>query len=189
MPLTKTSKPVTGVKTNLRLQRRGPSPRSLNSTCTKLDNFWGFFFFGGGNVRGHLRHMEVSRLGVELELQLPVYATATAMPDPNRVCDLYHSSRQHWIPNPLSEAGDRTPMLMDTSWVLNALSHNENGLRVPMVAFSLPPPTPSIPDSFIQLPPDSPLRRPALISNQHPRHRIPDFSHQMLLPPFSPSDA
>ena len=30
----------------------------------------------------HLYHMEVSRLGVESELQLPAYATAMAMPDP-----------------------------------------------------------------------------------------------------------
>ena len=30
----------------------------------------------------HLRHMEVPRLGVELELQLPTDATATAMLDP-----------------------------------------------------------------------------------------------------------
>ena len=29
----------------------------------------------------HLRHMEIPRLGVELELQLPDYATATTMPD------------------------------------------------------------------------------------------------------------
>ena len=36
-----------------------------------------FFFFSGP----HLRHMEVSRLGVESELQLPAYTTATAMPD------------------------------------------------------------------------------------------------------------
>jgi len=30
----------------------------------------------------YLRHMEVSRLGVELELQPPAYTTATATPDP-----------------------------------------------------------------------------------------------------------
>ena len=30
----------------------------------------------------HLLHMEVPRLGVELELQLPAYTTATAMQDP-----------------------------------------------------------------------------------------------------------
>ena len=39
-------------------------------------------------------HMEVPRLGVESELQLPAYITATAMPDPSCVCDLHHSSRQ-----------------------------------------------------------------------------------------------
>ena len=40
--------------------------------------------------------MEVPRLGVESELQLPAYATATAM---------------------LSEARDRISILMDTSWI------------------------------------------------------------------------
>ena len=32
--------------------------------------------------------MEVPRLGVESELQLPAYTTATAMPDPSNVWDL-----------------------------------------------------------------------------------------------------
>ena len=36
-----------------------------------------FFFF----LALHPRHMEVPRLGVQSELQLPAYATATAMPD------------------------------------------------------------------------------------------------------------
>ena len=36
----------------------------------------------------HLRHMEVPRLGVKLELQLPPYATATATGDLSGVCDL-----------------------------------------------------------------------------------------------------
>ena len=54
----------------------------------------------------HLWYMEVPRLGVELELKLPAYATATAMPDLSCVCDLYHSSWQCRILNPLSEAND-----------------------------------------------------------------------------------
>ena len=41
--------------------------------------------------------MEVSRLGFKSELQLQVYATATAMWDPSHICDLNHNSRQHWI--------------------------------------------------------------------------------------------
>ena len=42
-------------------------------------------------------HMEIPRLGVELELQPPAYARATATRDPSRVCDLHHSSRQRRI--------------------------------------------------------------------------------------------
>ena len=57
--------------------------------------------------------MEVPRLGVELELLLPAYATATATQGLSRVCDLHHSSWQHPIPNPLIEAGDRTHILTD----------------------------------------------------------------------------
>ena len=56
--------------------------------------------------------MEVPRLGVKLELQLLAYATAPAMPELSRVCDLHHSSWQHWMPNPLSEARDQTHNLM-----------------------------------------------------------------------------
>ena len=67
-----------------------------------------FFFLEGGN-------MEVPRLGVESELQLPTYARATATWDPSRLCDLYHSSQQHRIPDPLSKARDRTHNLMVTS--------------------------------------------------------------------------
>ena len=68
--------------------------------------------------------MEVPRLGFKLELELPAYPTATATQDSNRICDLQHSSWQHWILNPLSEARDPTYILMDTSWAPNLLSHN-----------------------------------------------------------------
>ena len=50
--------------------------------------------------------MEVPRLGVELELQLLAYTTATAMSDPSPICDLHHSSQQGQILNSLSEARD-----------------------------------------------------------------------------------
>ena len=45
----------------------------------------------------HLRHMEVPRLGVESELQLPAYTTVTATPDLSWVFNLHHSSWQRWI--------------------------------------------------------------------------------------------
>ena len=80
---------------------------NLQFTCFL---FWLFFFFLV--ILGpHLWHREVPRLGVESELQLQTYATATAMQDPSHVC-----SRQCQIPNLMSEARDQTHILMDTSW-------------------------------------------------------------------------
>jgi len=62
------------------------------------EHFLFFFSFLGL----HTRHMEVPRLGVKSELQLPAHSTATATRDPSRVCDLHHSSQQrqiltHWV--------------------------------------------------------------------------------------------
>ena len=67
-----------------------------------------------------------SRLGVESELLLPAYARATTMRDPSLVFDLHHSSRQHGILNPLSEAGDRTRNLMVPNQICYPLSHEGN---------------------------------------------------------------
>ena len=70
--------------------------------------------------------MEVPRLGVESELQLPAYTGATAFRDLSRVCDLHHSSRRCWILNPLSKARGQTHILMDPSQVRLLLSHEGN---------------------------------------------------------------
>ena len=48
--------------------------------------------------------MEIPRLWVESELQLPACITARATPDPSRIWELYYSSWQHQILNPLSKA-------------------------------------------------------------------------------------
>ena len=56
--------------------------------------------------------MEAPRLGVELELQLPAYAIATAAWDLSHICDRHHSSWQCWILNPLSGARDPTHHLL-----------------------------------------------------------------------------
>ena len=63
-----------------------------------------FFFFCFLGL--HLGHMKVSRLGVELELQLPAHARGTATLDLSHIHDLHHSLQQCWILNPLSEARD-----------------------------------------------------------------------------------
>ena len=49
-----------------------------------------FYFFGF--LGPHLWHMDIPSLGIELELQLPAYSTATATPDLSHACDLHHSS-------------------------------------------------------------------------------------------------
>ena len=56
--------------------------------------------------------MEVPRLGVKSELQLPACITTTGTPDPSHICDLYHSSGQRQILNLLSEARVQTRNLM-----------------------------------------------------------------------------
>ena len=65
----------------------------------------------------HLRQMEVPRLGVKSELQLPAYTTGTATRDPSYICDPHHSSWQGWILNPLSKVWDQTHVLIGNSWV------------------------------------------------------------------------
>ena len=59
--------------------------------------------------------MAVPRLGVESELQLPAYTTATQ--DPRGLCCLHHSSWQLGIPHPLGKARDGTGILLDTNWI------------------------------------------------------------------------
>ena len=75
--------------------------------------------------------MEVPRLGIESELQLPASTTAT----PSLICDLHHSSRQHRILNPLGEAREQTQILTDTSRTFSPLSHSGNSCRHLLMVF------------------------------------------------------
>ena len=61
--------------------------------------------------------MEVPRLGVKSVLQLLVYTIDTAMWDLSHVCNLHHSSQQHWLLNSLSKAKDGTCILTDSSQI------------------------------------------------------------------------
>ena len=63
--------------------------------------------------------MEAPRLGVESAVAAGLYHShSNEGSEPDRICNLHHNSQQHWILNPLSEARDRTCVLMDTNQVL-----------------------------------------------------------------------
>ena len=94
-----------------RSPRQHPAP-DLDATAYTLILFFLFFFFCFFGP--HLQHIDVPRLGVELELQLPATATATTTRDLSHICDLHHSSWQHQILNP-----EQRPRIEPaTSWFL-----------------------------------------------------------------------
>ena len=100
-------------------RKRNSTSKLFNMSCIIQKNskfqqhnfiFIYYYYFLGP----HPWHMEVPRLGVWSELQLPACVTAIAMPDSSHICDLHQSSWQSQILNPLSKARDRT----STSWFL-----------------------------------------------------------------------
>ena len=93
-----------------------------STTCSKdcfvpSPPFSFFLFFFVVFLGPHPRLREFPRLGVKLELKLQAYTTTTATQDRSNVGDLHQSSRQRRIVNPLSEAGDRTCILMDAGQI------------------------------------------------------------------------
>ena len=91
------------------------NPMEIGGHCLINTPFFFFFVLLGL----HSWHMEVPRLGVELELQLPAYTTAraTATWDLSQVCDLHHSSRKRQTLNPLSEVRNGTCILLGASQI------------------------------------------------------------------------
>ena len=92
-----------------------------------------FFFFCF--VRAAPVAYGISQAGVKSELQLPAYTTATAMLGLSCICNLYHSSQQCQILNPLSEARDRTRNLM----VPNQIHFRHAMMGTPGATFSFSP--------------------------------------------------
>ena len=81
----------------------------LRKLCDKIHNMKSAFrpsfqpfIFNFCFLGPHPWYMEVLRLGVNLELQLLAYASATATPDPSHVCTPHCSSWQCRIPDPLN---------------------------------------------------------------------------------------
>ena len=61
--------------------------------CSLIFGFLVCLLFSAFSGRTH-GHMEVPRIGVKLELQLPAYTITTATQDPSLVCELHHDSQQ-----------------------------------------------------------------------------------------------
>ena len=53
---------------------------NMEAICLEIYYYYYFIYFLGGVA--HLWHMEIPRLGIQPELQLPAYTTAIAMLDP-----------------------------------------------------------------------------------------------------------
>ena len=66
--------------------------------CITYSTFFLFIYLFLWFLGPYPWHMEVPRLGIELELQLLAYTTAAAMPDLSQVCNLHHSSWQQLDP-------------------------------------------------------------------------------------------
>ena len=86
--------------------------------------FLSFFFFF---FRATPAADESFQARVKSELQLQAYATATARPDPSRICDLRHSLWQHPILDPVSKVSVEPP----SSWILVSLLTPEATLETP----------------------------------------------------------
>ena len=72
-----------------------------------------FYLFFCAASAAH-RSSQIKKL-LKLELQLPAYTTATAMPDLSQICHLHHSSWKRQIPDPLTRDG--IGILMDSSQI------------------------------------------------------------------------
>ena len=80
----------------------------------------------------HLRHMEVPRVGAELELQLPAYTRATVTPDLSHICDTTAYSNTgsltHW---------SRPGIKLLSSWMLVGFVNRWAMTGTPIYLFNL----------------------------------------------------
>ena len=127
MEASRESHPITPIQS----QTKHLPFSSPNTSSIYFVHLFAFFFLGP-----YLWHMEVPRLGVEWELQLPACVTAGATQDPSCICTLLRSVQQcqtHWVnPHPPYQ-------------ILSLLSHSRNSqatflMMKPPSIFHSPPP-------------------------------------------------
>ena len=97
--------------------------------CSSTFLFFSFFFSGP-----QVQYMEVPRLGIKSEIQLPAYTTAMAMPDPNYFCNLHdsHSNARyltHWAGPGIEPA---------SSWILVGIVTTETQWKLCSSTFLFP---------------------------------------------------
>ena len=93
---------------------------NISKKCSgKISTFYLFIYLFIFLFRFTLVAYRSSQARSQIGATLLAYATATDTVawNPSHICGLHHSSWQHWILNPLSEARDQTHILMDTGWV------------------------------------------------------------------------
>ena len=88
---------------------------NFSSTCSIYRYVYICIYLSFDLLGLHLWHMEVPRLGVQSELQLPAYTTATTTQGLSRICDLQHSSDWSRTLNPQDEARDQIHILTETT--------------------------------------------------------------------------
>ena len=93
--------------------------------------FWFAFCLFFSFLELHLWHMQLPRLGVESELQLPAYtmATAIAIRDRSHVCNLYQSSWEcqiltHWARPGIKPASSWILFRFITCWSIMGTPSN-----------------------------------------------------------------
>ena len=73
-----------------------------------------------------MQHIEVPGLRIKSELHPPAYTTATATLDLSHICDLATAHGNTGFLTHRVRPGNRIRNLMDTSRILNPLSHSGN---------------------------------------------------------------
>ena len=96
------------------------------SNFHNISNFFFFFFLGL-----QVQHMEFPSLRIEWG------CSCRSSHSHSNTSDLHHSSRHHWILNPLSRARDQTRILMDTEPQWELLISNFFIIIFDMVTFDL----------------------------------------------------